>query len=62
MKNEEIEKYFYEFLNYGNFNLMNKNIEKIKLVLIFLRSFHKADIKGILEFLNDLQLNKEYVF
>jgi hypothetical protein len=62
MKNEDIEKYFYEFLNYGNFNLMNKNIEKIKLVLIFLRSFHKADIRGILEFLNDLQLNKEYVF
>jgi hypothetical protein len=60
--NEEIEKYFYEFLNYGNFNLMNLNIEKIKLVLLFLKNFNKADVTGILRFLRDLQLTKEYVY
>jgi hypothetical protein len=59
---EEIEKYFYEFLNYGNFNLMNLNIEKIKLVLLFLKNFNKADVTGILRFLRDLQLTKEYVY
>lgn len=59
---EEIEKNFYEFLNYGNFNLMNLNIEKIKLLIIFLKNFNKAEVQGILQFLRDLQLTTEYVF
>lgn len=58
----EIEKHFFEFLNYGNFNLMNLNIEKIKLVLMFLKNFNRADVLGILQFLRDLQLNREYVY
>lgn len=58
----EIEKCFFEFLNYGNFDLMNLNIEKIKLVLIFLKNFNRADVTGILQFLRDLQLTREYVY
>jgi hypothetical protein len=61
-KSESIERYYYEFLNYGNFNLMDLNIEKIKLVLIFLKNFNNAGIKGILQFLRDLQLEKEYAY
>lgn len=58
----EMEQCFFEFLNYGNFELMNLNIEKIKLVLHFLKNFNKADVLGILQFLRDLQLTREYVY
>jgi hypothetical protein len=58
----EIEKHFFEFLNYGNFDLMNLNIEKIKLLLLFLKNFNRADVTGILQFLRDLQLTREYVY
>lgn len=58
----DIEKYFFEFLNYGNFDLMDLNIEKLKVVLIFLRDFNRANVEGILQFLRDLQLVREYVY
>lgn len=58
----EIENHFFQFLNFGNFNLMDLNIEKIKLVLMFLKNFNKADVTGILGFLRDLQLTREYVY
>lgn len=41
---------------------MNLNIEKIKLLIIFLKNFNKAEVTGILQFLRDLQLNPEYVY
>jgi hypothetical protein len=58
----DIEKYFFEFLNYGNFDLMDLNIEKLKVVLIFLKDFNRANVEGILQFLRDLQLTREYVY
>lgn len=61
-KLDQIERYYYEFLNYGNFNLMDLNIEKIKLVLVFLKNFNNAGVSGILQFLRDLQLEKEYAY
>lgn len=58
----DIEKYFFEFLNYGNFDLMDLNIEKLKVVLLFLKNFNRANVEGILQFLRDLQLTREYVY